>query len=393
MRLRHPDGSTVHLAYCTNVHPAEDLTGIHHQLAAYGEPVRDLLGTGRLGLGLWLPHDAASTLDTDPAAVARLRAELTARGLEVVTLNGFPYRGFHEPVVKRAVYAPDWTDPRRLEHTLRLARVLAALLPDDAARASISTLPLGWRTPWTARHRDRARHALDRLAEGLAGIAHRTGRHIRVGLEPEPGCAIATVEDACTGPDALDGVDTRHIGVCLDVCHLAADFEEPRTALRRLDAAGLPVVKAQLSSALQADAPADPAVRRALETFREPRFLHQTRARALPRPHRWDDLADALDDPAGQGTGPWRVHFHIPVHTEPEPPLTSTRSVLAATLRALAAGPRPVTDHLEVETYTWSVLPGAARPTGPRGLAEGIAAELDWVRGQLRTHGLREETP
>ncbi|MEU6667060.1 metabolite traffic protein EboE [Streptomyces sp. NPDC046727] len=389
MRLRHPDGTILHLAHCTNVHPAEDLAGVLRQLDTCAEPVRARLGTDRLGLGLWLAREVSRELAADRGATDRLRRELTARGLETVTLNGFPYRGFHEPVVKKAVYRPDWTDPERLAHTLDLARVLAALLPDDAARGSISTLPLGWRTPWSARHHDAALRHLDRLAEGLGKLAVETGREIRVGLEPEPGCAVATTADACA---RLGGrIDPRHLGVCLDACHLAVDFEEPGPALRRLAEAGLPVVKAQLSAALEAGEPARAEVRRALAAFAEPRFLHQTRAAgAGPAPHGWDDLPLALRDTgtAYDPAGPWRVHFHIPVHADPVPPLSSTRPVLDRTIRELVAGPRAVTDHLEVETYTWSVLPPAGRPADADGLADGIAAELAWTRDRLVAAGL-----
>jgi sugar phosphate isomerase/epimerase len=383
MRLRHPDGSTVHLAYCTNVHPAEDFAGVLRQLAEHAEPVRELLGVPRLGLGLWLAAGVARELATDEAALGRLRRELAARGLEVVTLNGFPYRGFHEPVVKRAVYLPDWSDPARLAYTLDLAKVLAGLLPEDAARGSISSLPLAWRLNWTDEQHGSALRALDALAEGLAKQAYRTGRPVRVGLEPEPGCAVGTVQDACR---LLSGLDTDQLGVCLDTCHLAVDFEEPGAALRALAAAGLPVVKVQLANALQADHPTDPAVREALAGYAEPRFLHQTRAL---RPQggglaRWDDLDLALRSAPEPGARPWRVHFHLPLHQEPPAPLSSTRPVLAAAIRELTAGPRPLTDHLEVETYTWSVLPGARGVA----LAPLIAAELDWARQQLLRTGL-----
>ncbi|WP_306191294.1 metabolite traffic protein EboE [Streptomyces sp. MK5] len=388
MRLLHPDGTVVHLAYCTNVHPAEDLDGVLAQLARHAEPVRERLGTPVLGLGLWLARDAAAALAADDAAVGGLRRELTARGLEVVTLNGFPYRGFHDPVVKHAVYRPDWTEPDRLHYTLDLARVLAALLPEDAAHGSVSTVPLGWRTPWTAGQADEAARTLDTLADGLADLAADTGRTIRVGLEPEPGCVVETTAEAARH---LARVDTDRIGVCLDACHLAVGFEEPAAALARLEAAGLTVVKTQASCALQAADPSDPATRAALARFAEPRFLHQVREQGAP-PRAVDDLDDAL---AGglPGRDPWRVHFHVPLHADPEPPLTTTRPELEATLAALLGGDTARTAHVEAETYTWGVLPEAARPQGPDALADGIAAELAFTRDHLISLGLKEVAP
>jgi sugar phosphate isomerase/epimerase len=393
MRLRHRDGTTVHLSYCTNVHPAEDLAGIVRQLDEHAEPVRHRLGTDRLGIGLWLPGPLAAELATDASAVARLRAELTARGLEVVSLNGFPYRGFHAPVVKHDVYLPDWSDPARLAYTLDLARVLARLLPDDAARGSISTLPLGWRAWWTPEHRDAAGRQLARLTDELATLREREGRAVRIAFEPEPGCVVEHTEEAV---EHLGSLDRSLIGVCLDTCHLAVGFEEPQEALARLSAAGLPVVKVQASCALHADDPKDPLTAAALARFVEPRFLHQTREAAAPRPLARDDLGTALypgpEPGALPGRAPWRVHFHTPLHAEPAGPLRSTRPVLEETLARLLGGERALTDHIEVETYTWSVLPEGQRPEGPAALSEGIAAELHWVRGYLHTIGLEEVT-
>ncbi len=147
MRFRHADGQTIHVAYCTNVHPGEDVETIVGQLDRFALPVRQHLGTDLLGLGLWLSAPVARALATDPAATDRLRGELDSRGLEVVTLNGFPYRGFQDEVVKHRVYHPDWTEPARLAYTVDLTEVLARLLPDDAARGSISTLPLALAAP------------------------------------------------------------------------------------------------------------------------------------------------------------------------------------------------------------------------------------------------------
>jgi hypothetical protein len=175
------------------------------------------------------------------------------------------------------------------------------------------------------------------------------------------------------------------VGVCLDACHLAVQFEDPAAAVARLAAAGLAVVKAQVSCALAA-AGGEPA----LADFVEPRFLHQVRT---ARRAGTDELAgtDDLDEalagglPAGED---WRVHFHVPLHAPPLPPLRSTAAELTRTLGVLVGGVAPVTAHLEVETYTWQVLPPAARPTTGEELVAGIAAELAWTAARLTDLGL-----
>ncbi|GAA4245737.1 metabolite traffic protein EboE [Dactylosporangium darangshiense] len=379
MRLRHPDGQVVHLAYGTNVHPAEDLPGILAQLATYATPMRERLGTDVLGLGLWLGAGVAAELAADAALRRRLRRELDARGLEVVTLNGFPYREFHAPVVKRAVYHPDWADPARLRYTLDLARILVDLLPDDAARGSISTLPLGWRDPWNGPQVARVWRALDALAEGLAALEVLTGRTVRVAFEPEPGCVI---ENTLQATVHLARVDRKWVGVCVDLAHLACAWEDPVTAVHRLARAGLPVVKIQVSAALEVPDPG--GSRDVVARYAEPRFLHQTRTAGCR--HAFDDLDEALD--AGPD-GPWRVHYHVPLHAAPEPPLQATTGVLRAGLGALVGGPIAACDHLEVETYTWNVLPPAQRPEGPQALAYGMAAELAYARDTLQDLGLK----
>jgi hypothetical protein len=370
MRLRHPDGSTVHLSYCTNVHPAEDLPGIHAQLSGVAARVRDLLGADRLGLGLWLSQHAAAGLLADPGELAALRERLTALGLEVVTLNGFPYQGFHDDIVKYRVYSPDWADAERLRYTLGLAEILATLLPDDVTEGTISTLPLAWRTGWTTDKAAAIRANLDAAAQGLRALARRTGKVIRLGFEPEPGCVLETTPQAA---GLLSDVDHDHLGLCLDACHMAVGFEEPGAGA----STGLPIVKLQASCALEAP----PGAQQGLAAFDEARFLHQTRSATGFT----DDLGEALVG-ALPAEETWRVHFHVPLHAAPPPPLTSSAPYLRGLLHTLFAGAAPLTRHVEVETYTWSVLPGGAPPD----LAAGIAAELDWMRAQLGSLGLKE---
>jgi sugar phosphate isomerase/epimerase len=387
MRFRHPDGSTVHLAYCTNVHPAETLDGVLAQLRDHCEPVRKRLGRDRLGIGLWLAKDAAHALVTDPSALRRLRTELDGRGLEVVTLNGFPYEGFGAEEVKYRVYKPDWADAERLSHTIALARVLAGLLPDDVAEGTISTLPLAWRTVYDDSRAAQARAALTTLAERLDALEELTGRSIRIGLEPEPGCTVETTADAIA---PLTAIGHNRIGVCVDTCHLATSFEDPHTALDALTTARVPVVKSQLSAALHAEHPHLPEVREALAAFDEPRFLHQTRTLTAAGLRGTDDLGEALKEDALPDASPWRAHFHVPLHAAPAAPLTSTLPVLKDTLTRLVGGPHPLTRHLEVETYTWQALPPELRPRARPQLADGIAAELTLARDLLTDLGLKE---
>ncbi|MBT2490872.1 metabolite traffic protein EboE [Streptomyces sp. ISL-96] len=390
MRFRHPDGSTVHLAYCTNVHPAETLDGVLAQLRDHCEPVRRRLGRDRLGIGLWLAKDAAHALITDPAALRGLRGELDRRGLEVVTLNGFPYEGFGAEEVKYRVYRPDWTEPARLDHTTDLAHLLAALLPDDITEGTISTLPIAWRTPFDTARAAAARTALTTLAERLDALEELTGKSIRIGLEPEPGCTIETTADAIGPLTDLAAQAAARIGICVDTCHLATSFEDPATALSALTTAGVTVPKAQLSAALHAEHPHLPEVREVLAAFAEPRFLHQTRTSTSAGLRGTDDLAEAVTGTVLPDGAPWRAHFHVPLHAPPAPPLASTLPVLQDALARLVGGPAPLTRHLEVETYTWQALPPELRPRNRTQLAHGIAAELTLARDLLVDLGLKE---
>ncbi len=368
MRLRHPDGSLLHLAYCSNVHPADDLDGVAAQLERYAARVRARLDVPVLGVGLWV---AAPALDIGSAG--RLREQLDRLSLEVVTLNGFPYKAFHAPVVKRDVYWPHWAQDARREYTLGLAELLAVLLPADIDEGSISTLPLGWREGWDDAAQSAALTALADLASELEALEGRTGKRIRVALEPEPGCTVETIAQAC---DALAGLAPDWIGVCLDACHLAVQFETAADAVARLRESGVSIVKTQVSSALRVPDPSSSEGRELLARFDEPRFLHQVRECVNSHVEGVDDLPQALGGEL-PGKREWRVHFHVPVNTSEH----TTQDELEETLAALAGGPSPLTRHFEVETYTWSVMRDA--PTDDEGLVAGLAGELEWTRDRL----------
>jgi len=374
------------LSYCTNVHPAEDLDGVLAQLDRYAGPIREAAGLGTLGVGLWLPADLAHRLAASPDDRDRLRTALAAHRLTVHTLNAFPYGGFHAEVVKHAVYTPTWADPARAAYTLACAEVLADLLP-DGVDGSVSTLPLAWREPWSAGDDAAATAALAAVSAGLRDLAARTGRTVRLAVEPEPGCVLDTVADVVgwleprlgTGPGQID---PEHVGVCLDTCHLAVSFADPVAAVRRIRQAGLRVVKVQASAALHVEDPADPASRAAVARFAEPRYLHQVRERSGGAVHPADDLPDALGGGL-PGAGPWRVHVHVPLHARPAAPLQATTDLLRDAVTAVLRGPHGDVAHLDVETYTWAVLPDELAVRAADDLVAGIAAELRWAVDHL----------
>lgn len=377
------------LSYCTNVHPAEDLDGVLEQLDAFSGPVRRAAGLDVLGVGLWLPADLAARLAASAEDRDRLRARLDANGLVLRTVNAFPYRAFHADVVKLDVYRPDWTDPRRVAHTLDCAAVLAELLPEGGA-GSISTLPLGWREPWTPEDHREATASLAHVSRELRALRDRTGRTIRLAIEPEPGCVLDTVHDVVEWLAArtrTGDLDPEFIGVCLDTCHLAVSFADPAGAVRRIADAGLRVVKVQASAALHVERPSDPRSRDAVAAFIEPRYLHQTREQGLDGTVlATDDLAEALDVLPAEGA--WRVHFHVPLHLEPRAPLTATTDVLVTALDAVRGIPHGDEAHVDVETYTWTVLPDPVDD-----LVAGIAGEVRWAAGLLADGGAGHPSP
>ena len=350
-------------------------------------------------MGLWFNEAVLTEMQAGTRQGGDLRDRLASWGVDTFTFNAFPQGDFHQPVVKRAVYLPDWTDPARLDYTKRCAELLATLLPDDEAYGSISTLPLGWREGWTPEHSQRAAEAFCNLALFLRDLKERTGKTIALAIEPEPGCALERTPQViafwndvlrpAASCDAMAAVE-EHIGLCYDTCHQAVQFEDAEESLAALAAAEIPIRKMQLSSALEF--PADPATtsRAAREAFVEPKFLHQTRVKTPEGVFDFDDLPQALKAGEGAGVGlfahPWRVHYHVPVHADSLLEGSSVRQVRTTRdemLKALRYSLKhDLCAHYEVETYTWGVLPEAHRPRNDDELAIAIAKELEFIRAE-----------
>ncbi len=380
------------LTYCTNVHPLQNEAVWREKIGYFGPKLAEITGIKPFPLGLWFNEGVLTTMENGPGG---LRGQLGAWGATTFTLNAFPFMDFHQPVVKRAVYLPDWTDPARLDYTKRCATLLASLLPDGETFGSISTLPLGWRVDWTPEHSNKAAEALSELALFLADLKEKTGKHIALAIEPEPGCVLERTPQVIAfwndvlrpvaSCDAMLAVE-EHIGLCYDTCHQAVQFEDAEASLAALAAADIRIHKMQLSSA--PEFPADPIgqcgrSRAVREQFVEPKFLHQTRVHTPDGVWDIDDLPQALNAGPGLFAHTWRVHYHVPVHAETllDGAIHTTRGEMLKALRYALA--HDLCRHFEVETYTWSVLPEAHRPVDDAGLAEAIARELKFIRDQV----------
>jgi len=382
--------STLPLSYCTNVHPGQTVAEVERGLDEYTVHVRENLA-GPLAAGLWLAQPVISELLAEAGSVDRFADGLARRQLDCYTLNAFPYGDFHSSRVKENVYIPDWSTPERLDYTYNCAVVLAALMP-EGREGSISTVPLGFKQfEYADDFLERATGQLIELARRLDNLHDETGKMIRLAIEPEPFCLLETTDEAIAffgqlyerAADAdAESLVRRHLGLCYDVCHQAVEFENVANSIVALDEAGIRINKVHITCAIELDDPSNNKEgRRMLANYAEPRYLHQTMAQTVSgEVLREVDLSEEFAlEPATEFlvASCWRVHFHVPVDAEQLGPLGTTRSELKLALAAVAS--LSYAPHLEVETYTWEVLPdGQATP-----LIDGLTGELTATRSLL----------
>ena len=383
------------LTYCTNVHPARDVPEIHRNLKG---PVlrvaRALGGKEAFPLGLHLPEPCITAYsDFDDALLRELREILDEGGMWIASLNVFPQMDFQSERIKARVYLPDWADIDRYNYTIEAGYLLAGLLPEHIPVGTISTLPLGWdHGPQGRVNRKMATAYLAQVARVFGILEAETGKRIILCIEPEPLCHLGTTSDLIRWfeDDLLpiahevgieEALVRRYIGACFDVCHSAVMFEDPARAMGDLERSGITIGKMQLSCALGLVNRNDQgAGYRELLAFDESRYLHQVAARRSDGTiATFSDLPDLVAAHPIPDTS-WeelRCHFHVPIHSQVAGPLMSTQSDL---LTALKAPQRNGVVTLEVETYTFDVLPEMARRTR---LEDSIVDEMRFAARQL----------
>ncbi|MDA3872931.1 MAG: metabolite traffic protein EboE [Kiritimatiellae bacterium] len=371
MRLSHDR----HFSYCLNVHPGESLEDVRRVLRTQIPDIKQTLSPDApFGLGLRIAHQASLDLK-QPGQLDRFKQELKQAGCYAYTLNGFPYGAFHHTRVKENVYLPDWSSPDRLSYTCDLFDQLAALLPDGVG-GSISTVPLGYKyTPTPVASETYMAHLLS-VAKHLGRIETKTGTELHLGLEPEPDCLLETTDEAVAFFEQLfeaSGSDEhlvrRHIGICMDTCHVAMQFEDPEASLHQLEQAGIRLSKVQISAALECDA--DSIHPEGLHDFDDGVYLHQVKSSTG---RSWRDIPEYLQSP-DPDAGCLRIHAHVPLHWPGTAELRSTRHTLSPGFwQALRESN---CRHLEVETYTFNVLPEAVREGNS--IARDMISECKWA--------------
>lgn len=397
-----------HLSYCSNIHAGESWDATFQNLKIYIPEVKKRLAhRSAFGIGLRLSQEASLVLER-PERLQEFREWLKKTNAYVFTLNCFPYGGFHRTKVKEQVHAPDWTTEARREYTIRCFRILAQLLPEEM-EGGISTSPLSYRH-WFATEEDkaaafeRATQHLVEVVEALVEIQQRTGKFLHLDIEPEPDGLLENSDEliryykdwllpkgkvmlATKGglsEKAAEKLLLAHLQVCYDVCHFAIGYEKPEAAFKKLKKAGIGVGKIQLSAALKLLLPETPNERfslgKRLEEFVETTYLHQVMGRTpTGQLSSYPDLPPAIAQLRTTTDVEWRIHFHVPIFLENYGTFQSTQEDIVEVLKLVKAD-SSISKHLEVETYTWEVLPEDTHLT----LGEAISRELAWVREQLQ---------
>lgn len=397
---------SAHLSYCTNIHAGESWKD-HFESLDLNFPVikKEFSPNQAMGIGLRLSNSASIDL-LDSEALKSFKSWLNQQQAYVFTMNGFPYGDFHHVVVKDQVHAPDWTSKERVDYTLRLFQILAELLP-EGMEGGISTAPLSYRH-WfstddlTQKAKEKATKHIIEVAGELYKIKSERGISMHLDIEPEPDGLLET------GGEFIDwyenillpmarsnlakslnlsdlGVENcmkEHICLCYDICHFAIGYENHADVLTQLHKKGIKTGKIQISAALKADLAVEHDLKtdifEAFSSYNEKTYLHQVVAKKLDQSLiRYRDLPDAIQDVDNKELVEWRAHFHVPIFAKDLGLLQSTQDDIIEVLKIQKD--KPFSTHLEVETYTWEVLPKTLKIP----ITSSIIRELNWVKEQL----------
>lgn len=360
-----------HLTYCTNVHPATTLEDVVRNLETFTLSVKEqVCPNRRFGVGLWLP---ASVLDPLLQDVGRFKDKLDQLSLYVFTINAFPFSVFHQSKVKKKVYYPDWSDPRRLEYTCRNIEVLKALLP-ESIEGSISTVPITYGKSLPPAAADRLLAAIDYCRRSF----HESGKKIRLAIEPEPDCYLESTDEIIAFFERLRTLDPtidEFLGVCFDTCHMCIQGENLAASIQKLIENGVPIAKVQISTALTYSNKNNGSAPTALERFNEPVYLHQTRVFDHPMGtllYKFSDLDEAL---CSNPKGHWLIHYHVPLYFTGTGDLSSTQKFLTKDVLGQCF---KVCPHIEIETYTHELL-----ASDRNDIANSITKEFHWLRRKI----------
>lgn len=374
-------------------------------LKNYTLPLKERIAPDQdFGIGLRLSNIASQEI-LQGDQLPEFKKWLDANGLYVFTMNAFPYGGFHRERVKDDVHTPDWSTTDRLEYTRRCFDILAYLIP-EGMDGGISTSPVSYRH-WFTGDPDRLAQVWEKgcihmaeIAAHLAKIKAEQGLQLHLDIEPEPDGLMENTQELIDffqnrlipiggnylqlklgiSKEAAEAMLYEHIQACYDVCHFAVVFEAPEFTFRAWKEAGIKVGKVQISAALKATFPESAEARgpivEVFEQLNESTYLHQVVARRRDGSYKsYNDLPDALPEILDTETVEWRTHFHVPIFIDTYDQLSATRDAIELVLK----NHKDMTNHWEVETYTWEVLPEEIRI----GLVDSIERELRWVMSIL----------
>ncbi len=389
-----------HLSYSTLVHPGDDWAQMWDSLITYVPRVKARVAHNqRFGVSLRLSASSAQTLVNSKPEREKLKKFLGDNNMYLYTVNAFPYGPFKGTIVKEQVYEPDWRSEERTRYTMNVADVLADVVADDIS-PSIQSAPLGFKPRVTGSDvvASFTEHVL-RVAAHLIALEARTGRTVTLALEPEPYCFLETTDEtieyftkhlysgaAATALAKMAGIPIseahiglrRHVGIVFDICHQAVEFENISESLQKLVDAGIPIFKLQEAAALHVPQVTQSIVD-TLKRYSNTIYLTQTIEKRNGKLTRYLNLEDAFAAwEKDQGPREWRTHFHVPVFLDEIGPFRTTRFAIEDALRFHKAN--PLSRQLEIETYTWDVLPDNLK-TGD--IVDYVCREIEWVRGQL----------